>query len=158
MHPFYEDFLKRLELEHRTIEETIEGLPLEAIDWIPGPEMNSLGVLAIHVAGSEKHWLGDILAEEPTGRDREAEFRSRGLEAPLLKQRLDESLRYAQQVVGRLAIDDLTAERAAAGARGERTMSFGAILLHVLRHVAEHAGHMQLTRQLWEASRKAKPS
>ncbi len=113
--------------------------------------MNSLGVLATHIAGAEKHWFGEIIAGEPSGRDREAEFHSRGVEASVLTKRLDETLGYAREVVGRLGIEDLTAERAASGYRGERTMSVGSCLLHILRHAAEHAGHMQLTRQLWEA-------
>jgi uncharacterized damage-inducible protein DinB len=151
MHPFYEQFLDRLRLVHDEIGAAVEGLRLEALDWTPGAGMNSLGVLVVHVAGSEKHWFGDIIAGQPSGRDREAEFRSRGVEAAVLTKRLDESLSYAREVVGRLGIDDLTAERAASGYRGERTMSVGSCLLHILRHAAEHAGHMQLTRQLWEA-------
>src|SRR4030067_1782985 len=70
MHDFYEQFLDRLSLVHEEIGKTIEGLPLEAIDWIPGPEMNSLGILMAHVAGSGKNWFGGVIAGDATGRDR----------------------------------------------------------------------------------------
>lgn len=43
-----EDYLERLQALHADIECTIEGLPPEALDWVPGPDMNSLGVLAVH--------------------------------------------------------------------------------------------------------------
>ena len=149
MHDFYEQFLDRLSLVHEEIGKTIEGLPLEAIDWIPGPEMNSLGILMAHVAGSEKHWFGDVIAGEHTGRDREAEFRSRGRDAAPLRAGLQEMLTYGRSVVAKLELGDLTAERVP-HADG-RTMPVGSCLLHILRHAAEHAGHMQITRQIWEA-------
>jgi uncharacterized damage-inducible protein DinB len=153
MHPFYGQFLDRLKLVHDAIGAAIEGLPLEALDWAPGAGMNPLGVLVVHVAGSEKHWFGDIIAGQPSGRDREAEFRSRGVEAPALKKRLDDMLAFARGVVADLDLADLTAERAAY--RDGRTLSVGSCLLHILQHAAEHAGHMQLTRQLWEAGHSA---
>lgn len=62
MEAFFEQYLDRLALVHQEIEATVDGLPLEAMDWIPGPEMNSLGVLLAHVAGSEKHWFGDVIS------------------------------------------------------------------------------------------------
>jgi uncharacterized damage-inducible protein DinB len=149
MHAFYGQFLDQLRLVHEGIEKTIEGLPLEAIDWIPGPEMNSLGILMAHVAGSENHWLGDVVAGEATGRDREAEFRTRGRDAAALLAGLDEMLTYGRSVVAKLQLADLTAERVSHP--DGRTMPVGSCLLHILRHAAEHAGHMQITRQIWEA-------
>nr|MBC8492461.1 DUF1572 family protein [Chloroflexota bacterium] len=48
-----EDYWERLQALHADIERTIAGLPQAALDWAPGPEMNSLAVLAVHVAGAE---------------------------------------------------------------------------------------------------------
>lgn len=149
MHSFYQQFLDRLELIHQGIGETLEGLPQEAIDWVPGADMNSLGILAAHVAGSEKHWLGDIVAGEPTGRDRAAEFRTRGRDAAALGAELQAMLRYGASVVGKLSVDDLTAGRVSHS--DGRMTPVGECLLHVLSHAAMHAGHMQVTRQLWES-------
>jgi len=154
MEAFFEQYLDCLAPVHHEIEATVDGLPLEAMDWIPGPEMNSLGVLLAHVAGSEKYWFGDVIAGENTGRDREAEFRTRGREAAALKAGLQEMLTYGRSVVAKLELADLTSERVPHP--DGRTMPVGSCLLHILRHTAEHAGHMQLTRQLWEAH-KASP-
>ena len=148
MHAFYEQFLDRLSLVHEEIGKTIDGLTLEAIDWIPGPEMNSLGILMAHVAGSEKHWFGDVIAGEQTGRDREAEFRTRGRDAAGLRAGLQEMLAHGRSVVAKLELADLTSERIPYP--DGRTMPVGSCLLHILRHAAEHAGHMQVTRQLWD--------
>jgi uncharacterized damage-inducible protein DinB len=150
---YYDSFLEGLGRLHDEIGQTIEGLPAEALDWSPGPEMNSLGVLLAHVAGSELHWLGDVVAGEVTGRDREAEFRTRGRAPASLKAGLDEMLAFARNVVGALTPEDWMAQRKAYA--DGRTMSVGACLLHVVRHTALHLGHMQLTRQLWEAAQSA---
>ena len=39
------EYLDRLEALHAGLEEAIAGLPVEALDWVPGPGMNSLAVL-----------------------------------------------------------------------------------------------------------------
>ena len=153
MEAFFEQYLDRLTLVHQEIEATVDGLRLEAMDWTPGPGMNSLGILMAHVAGAEKHWFGDVIAGERTGRDREAEFRTRGRDAAALKAGLQEMLTYGRSVVAKLELADLTSERVLHP--DGRTMPVGSCLLHILRHAAEHAGHMQITRQLWDARASA---
>ena len=153
MEAYFEQFLGQLQSLHQNIRKEVDGFPLDAIDWTPGPEMNSIGVLMVHVAGSEKHWLGDVVAGEETGRDREAEFRSRGRDLASLEAGLDEMLEYARGVVSRLRIEDLADERTAYA--DGRTMPVGVCLLHVVQHTAVHLGHIQLTRQLWEATGRA---
>ena len=153
MEAFFEQYLDRLTLVHQEIEATVDGLPLEAMDWIPGPGMNSLGILMAHVAGSEKHWFGDVIAGERTGRDREAEFRTRGRDAAALGEGLQEMLKYGRSVVAKLELADLSSERVPHP--DGRTMPVGSCLLHILQHAAEHAGHMQVTRQLWDAQASA---
>ena len=64
-------------------------------------------------------------------------------------------LTYARAVVAKLELKDLTSERVSHS--DGRTMPVGACLLHVLQHTASHAGHMQITRQLWEARGSAAP-
>ena len=36
--------------------------------------MNSMNVLVVHLIGAERYWIGDVIAGEPSGRDRESEF------------------------------------------------------------------------------------
>ena len=69
--------------------QAIEGLPPAALDWVPGPDTNSLAVLAVHVTGATRYWIGDV-----AGRDRDAEFQVRDLDATALKARLTEALAY----------------------------------------------------------------
>ena len=55
MHPFFADCFDRLEELHRDMHQTLDQLPPEALDWNPGPEMNSLAVLASYTAGAERY-------------------------------------------------------------------------------------------------------
>lgn len=143
-----ENYLERLQALHADIERTIEGLPPPALDWVPGPDMNSLGVLAVHVAGAERYWIGDVVGRDPSGRDRAAEFRTRGLDAAALKACLAETLAYSQAVLERLTLPDLEATRVSL--RDGREFTVAWCLAHALEHTALHLGQMQITRQLWE--------
>ena len=143
-----QDYLERLEFLHDGIERTIEGLSTEALDWTPGPDMNSLAVLVVHVAGAERYWIGDVVGHDPSDRDRSAEFRSRGLDAAALKAYLADSLVHSQGVLEGLALPDLDASRVSPRDGREFTVSW--CLAHALEHAALHLGHAQITRQLWK--------
>jgi uncharacterized damage-inducible protein DinB len=151
MQDYFGDYINRLQLMHNELRSALSGLPLPALDWIPGEAANSLAAIAVHTAGAERYWIGDLIAGEPSGRDREAEFRTFGLSAEALQERLDASLAYVQQVLEGLALDDLNDWRTL---RDGSHKTVGWILAHVLSHTALHAGHAQVTRQWWE-QRKA---
>lgn len=74
MHPFFEAYLDRLQELHAGILRAIDGLPAAALDWVPGPGMNPIAVLVVHAAGAERYWIGDVVARDPSDRDRAAEF------------------------------------------------------------------------------------
>ena len=151
MQPFFQDYLDRLQELHADITGAIEGLPEAALDWVPGPGMNSLGVLAVHVAGAERYWIGDVVAGDPSGRDRGSEFRAQGLDAATLKKRLADALAHSRGVLDRLSLGDL--ERPCISPRDGRQFTVGWSLAHALEHTAIHVGHAQITRQLWEQKR-----
>ncbi|MCK4452103.1 MAG: DinB family protein [Anaerolineae bacterium] len=143
-----EDYLERLQALHADIERAIGGLPPPALDWVPGPDMNSLGILAVHVAGAERYWIGDVVGRDPSGRDRAVEFRTRGLDAATLKVRLAETLAHSQTVLEGLTLPDLEATQVSS--RDGREFTVAWCLAHALEHTALHLGQMQITRQLWE--------
>ena len=74
MEKFFEEYLALLDSCHNGILGALQGLPVEALDWSPGPEMNSLSVLVFHTTGSERYWIGDVAMDEFSNRDRAAEF------------------------------------------------------------------------------------
>ena len=78
MLPFLADYFEILRNLHADLEHSLNDLPPEALDWSPGPDMNSLSVLATHVAGSERYWIGDVAGASPraaTGR-RSSEYKT----------------------------------------------------------------------------------
>ena len=152
MQKFFADYMGSLETLHEELKRTIEGLPQAALDWSPGAEMNSLCVMVVHVAGSERYWVGDIVAREDSGRDREAEFRTQGIDIAELKDHLEGSLTYVRRVLEGLSLEDLGAT--CVPARDGREFTTAWVLFHVLEHVANHLGHAQVTRQVWEQHSK----
>jgi uncharacterized damage-inducible protein DinB len=143
----FDAYLSLFETLHQGLMRAIDGLPTEALDWVPGAEMNSIAVLLVHTAGSQRYWVGDVVGAKPSGRERSAEFVVRGLTSDDLRQRLAAVLDHTRQVVGRLTTEDLGAMRSSTDGR-EHSVSWA--LMHALEHTAQHLGHIQLTRQLWE--------
>lgn len=146
---FLSSYLDRLETLHKQLCEEIEGLPVEAMDWEPGQDMNSIAVLLAHTAGSLRYWIGDVALGEPSQRDREREFQTRGVASQEMQARLDAAFEYLRGGVPRLHMADLGKEGYAR--RGGESVSRGWALLHALEHGFLHLGHIQLTRQLWKA-------
>ena len=142
------EYLNRLESLHADLSRTFEGLPQETLDWSPATGMNSLAVLAVHTAGAERYWIGEVAGQDPSGRDRAAEFRTRQLTAGALKLRLDSALAHSQAVLEKLSLPDLDATRTAPRDQNQVTVAWA--LLHALEHTAMHLGHMQIARQLWD--------
>ncbi len=150
MDPFLADILRLLEEKHADFAAALAGLPPEAVNWQPGEGMNTLAVLAVHSAGAERFWIGDIAMQEPLKRDRPGEFATQNFTAEQAIARLDWSLDYARGALARLTLADLTTARANPRNGSETTVGWA--ILHALEHTAMHAGHAQLTRQLWEAT------
>lgn len=152
MDTFFAEYLARLEAQHNTIKMALEGLPPAALDWQPGPQMNSIAVLVVHVCGAERYWIGDVAAQEPSGRDRAAEFETEGLAVEALSERLDNSLAYARSALAGMTTAELGESRRSS--RHERSFTVAWSLLHALDHTATHTGHIEVTRQFWEAQEK----
>jgi uncharacterized damage-inducible protein DinB len=153
MQTFFKDYLSLLHDCHNGILEALEDLPQAALDWVPGPDMNSITVLVFHLTGAERFWIGDIAAQEPSNRDRAAEFRTRGVEADVFRNRLADNLEYARNAVERMSLQDLESTRVRSSDGSEFTVAWA--LMHALEHATSHLGHIQITRQMWEQKENA---
>lgn len=151
MHPVYQasyDVLKNL---HEGCLREISGLTQEELDWHVNREMNSVAVLAAHIAGAERYWMMDVLMRESSGRDRNREFATADLSAQILKKRLDSALDDVRSAFERLDVVHLTETRTSP--RDGRKCTVAWAIAHVVEHTALHLGHMQITRQ-WVRSRQ----
>jgi hypothetical protein len=149
---FYDDLIDRFTELHLDIKKVLEGLPAEALDWVPGPDMNSIAVLVTHLTGSERYWIG-VAENKPPERDRDAEFRTKGLSTKELLARVVSVNDFARQVMVSMSMKDLEAVRHSP--RNDKAFSVGWCLIHALEHSSLHAGHLQMTRQLWEQRKPA---
>jgi len=148
---FFDDLFDHFFELHTEIQKAVDGLPPEALDWVPGLEMNSIAVLVIHLTGAERYWIG-VAVNEPPDRDREVEFRTKGLNADELKAHLVLADNHARQALARFSLPGL--EAVCQSPRNAKAFTSGWCLAHALEHTALHTGHIQLTRQLWEKKGK----
>lgn len=147
MQGFYHDLLDRFLEVHCDIRKVFMDLPSRALDWEPGAEMNSINILVIHLTGAERYWVGDVALGASSDRNREAEFRVRGLTSDQLLARLDEADHYLAAGLERLTLNDLEAMRVSP--RSNKSFSASWALLHAMEHSTLHLGHLQIIRQLW---------
>jgi len=145
---FYDELFDRFHELHGDIRKALESLPPEAMDWTPGPEMNSVSVLVVHLTGAERYLVGDVVMGDPSNRDREAEFRAAGLAKNDLLQRLTDTEAYTRAAFESLKLSDLETTRTHPRHGNQVSVTFA--LTHALEHVATHLGHIQLTVQLWQ--------
>ncbi|HEY3570270.1 MAG TPA: DinB family protein [Thermoanaerobaculia bacterium] len=131
----------------RTFQQEIELFPSDDAVWqtLPGVT-NPAGTLALHVCGNLRHYLGAVLGGSGYVRDREAEFRLRGIP----RHELVENLRGTEEVVARV-LQSLTPESLLKPypepMYGEalRTDWF---LLHLGTHLAFHLGQAGYLRRM----------
>ena len=107
MQSFFEDYLLNLKELHKDISNTLKDLPPAALDWTPAADVNSINVLVVHTVGAQRFLIGEAVAGEVANRDREAEFKVRGLDTETLIQRLDQSFDHIRSQLNNLTINDL---------------------------------------------------
>lgn len=148
MDEFLSNVYEQLKAMHEEVSRSIQGLGPEALDWTPGEEINPMGVLATHISGAERYWIGDVAGSDPSGRDRPAEFRVKNQEASSLQKRLDETLAHSQGVLEKISLENLGELRMSPRDGSEFTVGWS--LIHALDHTALHTGQIQIMRQLWD--------
>lgn len=146
MKPILKSYVEMLDKLHRECEDALRGLSTEQLDWRPLEGENSIAVLAVHIAGAEKFWVGDCITRYPTNRDRPAEFATEGVDGQTLSHELDGALEFVSSALAKLPDEVLTEFRD--HPRTGEQISVAWALNHVIQHTALHLGHMQLTRNL----------
>jgi uncharacterized damage-inducible protein DinB len=142
-HQLFADYQVLLEALQRRLHKDVQNLPVEAMDWSPGPQMNSVAVLLAHITGVLHEGI-DIALNEPPSRVREQEFQTHGVLSAEMLGRLDAVIDYARGALPRLGLEDLDKERE----DEDGTITCGLALLHALEHAYLHLGHIQVTCQM----------
>jgi len=153
MEKYFEALLDRFDELHRSVQQLLDEIPPEAIDWVPAPEMNSIAVLIAHFTGAERYYVGDVALGDLSFRDRSAEFKVKGMDAAALKTHIEKIAAYERQAFEKLSVAQLGEERIAP--KDGRKFTVAWALNHALEHAALHVGHIQLTRQMWDLKTQA---
>lgn len=129
---------------HHKLRDVVRDRDDRALNWSPGPDLNSIAVLVIHTLGSELDTLLFIRDIE-SDRDREAEFRVHANDATILLEAIDRADAVLMEHAAAISADDLKAKRARPG-REPRTGLHQ--LVNNYGHAREHLGHLDMTVQL----------
>ncbi|GAB20738.1 hypothetical protein GOEFS_128_00060 [Gordonia effusa NBRC 100432] len=127
-----------------------DDVTVNATPHVPG--VNSVFALVAHIDGMIGYWFGSFVAGETIPRDRDAEFRARGT----VDQARELLARARSRVPTGVAIARTEGVRnpSAAGTTrpdaAESTPEF--VLLHVLRELTQHTGHLQICADVVGAS------
>ncbi len=148
MDTFFNALLDRFQKLHAEYEKSLELLPPEALDWVPGPEMNSPSVIVIHVAENTRYFVGEVVLGEASGFDREAGFQTKGLSQQALISRFRDLEIYLEASFAKLSLPDL--DRLITHPRTGKAVPAAYFLFLALSHTATHLGHLQITVQLWQ--------
>ena len=148
-HQLFADYLQRLEDLQRRLHKEVQNLPAQAMDWSPGPEMNSVAVLLAHITGVLREGI-DLALETTPSRVRAQEFQTRGVPSAEMLRRFDTAIDYARDALPRVGLQDLDQPRE----DEDGTITCGWALLHALEHAYLHLGHVQLTCQMWRQGEK----
>jgi uncharacterized damage-inducible protein DinB len=146
---FFADYLERLQGLQNRLHKEVRDLQVEAMDWSPGPEMNSVAVLLAHITGVVHEGI-DLGLDNPPSRVRAQEFQTRGVSSTEMLRRLDAVIDYARDALPRLGLEDLDKERV----DEDGMITCGWALLHAMEHAYLHLGHVQLTCQMWRQKEK----
>ena len=107
--------------------------------WRPHEQANAAANLVLHLAGSNRHYLGHVIGGEPDVRDRDAEFAARGsLSKAEVLERWNETVALGERVLGSLT----PVRMVETTTRGGRETSFVRTLLHVTHHNATHVAQI----------------
>ena len=151
MAPWEVDSLRlRLFEELDRVVKALDGLDEAAVNWKPAsPSANTLLVLASHTLGAAEDHVVSRLCGEDVARSRPAEFAATGSAAHIRQRTAEVKLRVTRALA---KMDPAVLEVMRDTPVGK--VASGHWLVHAVAHAAEHAGQMELTRDLWRATQE----
>lgn len=104
-------------------------------------------ILMTHCIGLTRYWLGSVALGRPVTRDRDAEFRAQGTVADL-RQAVQELQSQLQDDVNQVQVDQPAPHPEVVRQPHMKDWKQGQFLLQCFKELAQHHGHMELTRDV----------
>jgi hypothetical protein len=108
-----------------------------------GSDTNAVAALIIHSRAVAEFWIGHVALGRPSDRDRESEFSTTATVAEL-HALVDETLAQLSEDLAAIDAGKAQPDRTGRQFLDGGDDSDGAIVLHVLRELYQHLGHMEL--------------
>lgn len=144
MEPTVTTVVELFQTTHQKLRAVVRDLDNDALNWSPGPDLNSVAVLVIHTLGSELDTLM-LVRNLRSDRDRDAEFRVQSPGADSLLAAIDRADALLEEHGAAITEDDLAATRTRPGRDPQTGLSW---LINNYGHAREHVGHLDMTVQL----------
>jgi hypothetical protein len=129
-------FGQMLDVADRLGDERVNERPL-------GADTNAVAALIIHSRAVAEFWIGHVGLGRPTSRDRASEFSTTATVAEL-HALVDETLAQLSEDLAAIDAGKTQPDRTGRQFLEGGDESDGAIVLHVLRELYQHLGHMEL--------------
>lgn len=129
---------------HQQLREIVRDRDDEALNWSPGPDLNSIAVIVVHTLGSELDTLL-FVRDLKSDRDRDAEFQVHANDADMLLDAIDRADAALMEHAPAITASDLEATRSRPGREPQTGLHW---LLNNYGHAREHLGHLHVTVQL----------
>ena len=104
-------------------------------------------IILTHCVGLTRYWLGSVALGRPVTRDRDAEFRAQGTVADL-RQAVQALQSELQDDINLVQFDQPAPHPDAVRQAHMKTWKQGQFLLQCFKELAQHHGHMELTRDV----------
>lgn len=127
-------------------------MPVEALNWLPARDSNSIAVLAVHDLHATRLWLAIAVGAPLPDRDRESEFFATATEAVDFVSIVEDLSRDCRSLLESAHDVDWSAQRDTLGRGGDAPPQVAAAyaLVHATEHLRGHVDQISLTRRLWE--------
>lgn len=138
----------------RSLDRQIAAYPDDASLWVTPPGIsNSAGVLAQHLCGNLRHFVGAVLAGTGFARDREAEFATRDRTRAELRAELATAVEELEPALARITSAMLDAPYPVPLAG--RQVPCADFMVHLVAHLGYHLGQIDYHRRLITTSNTA---
>ncbi|MBI2187215.1 MAG: DUF1572 family protein [Acidobacteria bacterium] len=117
----------------------LDALTDEEIWWRPHEQANAVANLVLHLAGSNRYYLEQVIGGRDVGRDRAAEFAARG---GWSKAQVTDAWEQARRAAERVLDTIEPSQLAQTTDRTGKVTTYAQILLHVTHHNAAHMGQI----------------
>ena len=143
-------YIDKLDQLREKIKVAIQDMSREELTWTPpAADTNSPYVLASHIAGAEREWIHQMVGGHEVSRDRDTEFLATGDDPALLVEMLEQNGATSREVISKLTIADMAQPRTRPARLGGTPITLHYCLMHMVEHMAEHVGHIELTKQMY---------